>query len=196
MELRTVTGPGVTPHLGEVARLRIEVFREYPYLYDGDPTYEADYLAGYATSERSVFVLAFDGATVVGASTGMPLADESPAFQKPFVERRIPLEGVFYFGESVLRKEYRGRGLGHRFFDAREAHASSHGFSITAFCAVERAHDDPLRPPDHRDNDAFWRKRGYEKQPGMTCVLEWKQIDEATPSPKSLCFWLRKFTGP
>ena len=192
MELRTFTGPSVLPHLADVARLRIEVFREFPYLYDGDPGYESSYLEGYAKSDSSLFVLAFDGTDVVGASTGMPLSDEGEAFKKPFLERNMALGEVFYFGESVLLKPYRGRGLGHAFFDAREAHAKSLGFSVAAFCAVERAASDPRRPPDHRDNDAFWTGRGYQKQPGMVCHLEWQQIDESAPSSKSLCFWLRK----
>ncbi len=195
MEVRTFQGPEVTPYLPDVARLRIEVFREYPYLYDGNATYEAEYLSIYAKSARSVFVIALDEGRVVGASTGMPLSDESAAFQKPFVEQGITLEDVFYFGESVLQQSHRGRGLGHRFFDAREAHARALGFSMTAFCAVEREKDDPRRPAGQRDNDAFWLKRGYQKQRDMRCALSWKQIDEAAESEKSLCFWLRRFDG-
>ncbi len=195
MEVRTFQGPEVTPYLPDVARLRIEVFREYPYLYDGNATYEAEYLSIYAKSPRSVFVIALDEGRVVGASTGMPLAEESAAFQKPFTEHGIALDDVFYFGESVLEKSQRGRGIGHRFFDAREAHANAHGFSLTAFCAVERETNDPRRPAGQRDNDAFWLKRGYQKQPDMRCSLSWKQIDEAAESPKSLCFWLRRFDG-
>lgn len=195
MEVRTFQGPEVTPYLPDVARLRIEVFREYPYLYDGNLSYEAEYLSGYAKSPRSVFVIAFDEGRVIGASTGMPLADESAAFQKPFIERGIALSDIFYFGESVLEKAQRGRGIGHRFFDAREAHAQAHGFPITAFCSVERSASDLRRPAAHRDNDAFWLKRGYQKQPDMVCTLSWKQIDEAEESQKSLCFWLRRFDG-
>jgi GNAT superfamily N-acetyltransferase len=192
MQIRTFTGPEVATHRADVARLRIEVFREYPYLYEGNANYEAEYLARYAQSERSLFVLAFDGPLVVGASTGMPLSDESAPFQKPFIERNLPLTEVFYFGESVLSRSYRGRGLGHRFFDEREAHARAHGFSVTAFCAVERDEDDPRRPSDYRPNDAFWLKRGYEKQPSMTCELKWKQLGDKLPSKHQLCFWLRR----
>ncbi len=191
MEIRTFTGPDVASHLEDVARLRIEVFRDYPYLYDGTASYEADYLTAYANSAKSLFVLAFDGSRVVGASTGMPLAEESAPFQKPFTLRNLPLGEVFYFGESVLSRAYRGQGIGHRFFDEREAHARAHGFVMTAFCAVERADDDPRRPEGYRPNDVFWQKRGYQKQPGMTCELEWKELGSELPSLHSLCFWLR-----
>jgi GNAT superfamily N-acetyltransferase len=192
MIVRALRGDAVVPHLADVARLRIEVFRAYPYLYDGDAGYEQKYLATYAHSPDSVFVLAFDGGRVVGASTGIPLAHDGDAFQQPFRARGLDVERVFYFGESVLLPEYRGRGLGHRFFDEREAHARRLGrFDTTAFAAIDRAADDARRPDAHRDNDAFWLKRGYVRQPGMTMRLAWKEVGEAVESEKPLTFWLR-----
>jgi hypothetical protein len=72
MAIDTFTGAEVEPWLHAVAALRIAVFREWPYLYDGDLDYEARYLATYAASAASLFVLAFEHDKVVGASTGIP----------------------------------------------------------------------------------------------------------------------------
>ncbi len=192
MLIRTFTGPSVTAYLPAVAALRIAVFRDYPYLYDGDPAYEASYLATYAKSAGSVFVLAFDGERVVGASTGIPLEDETDAIRAPFVARGIVPREVFYFGESVLLAEYRRRGIGHRFFDEREAWAVRlGGFSMTAFCAVVRDDDDPRRPPQYRSNEMFWIARGYTKQAGMHCRIDWKEIGAEVATGQQLAFWLR-----
>ncbi len=190
--LESLRGAQLLPHLDDVARLRIAVFRDWPYLYAGDLGYERDYLAAYAASPDSVFVLARDGAgEVVGASTGLPLADDAPAFSQPFRERGLPVEQVFYFGESVLLPRWRGRGIGHAFFDRREAHARDLGrFGWTAFCAVDRDDGDPRRPAGHRPNDAFWGKRGYARAPGMTMQLPWDEIGRGE-IPHSLTFWLR-----
>jgi len=192
VRIDTRAGEEVRPYLEALARLRIAVFRDYPYLYDGDMAYEQRYLDAYARSRGSVFVLAFDQDEVVGCSTGIPLADEVPAIVQPFAERGMTPGEVFYFGESVLLPSYRGQGIGHRFFDERERHARSlGGCRWTAFCAVERADEDARRPQDYRSNDAFWIKRGYRRQDDMFCTRDWTETGAVKPTSHSLRFWLR-----
>ncbi len=184
-------GAELLPVLDDVARLRIDVFNAWPYLYQGNVDYERDYLAAYAATPDAVCVVARAGDEVVGASTGLPLLDDGPAFRQPFEAAGIDPAQVFYFGESVLLPAWRGRGIGHAFFDAREAHARVLGrFAMTAFCAVDRATDDPRRPPGHRDNDVFWRKRGYSRQPGMTMQLRWEETGRGDVL-HPLTFWTR-----
>jgi len=192
IDIRTFIAADVQPHLDAVAALRIAVFRDWPYLYAGDADYERRYLATYAQSARSLFVLAFDGERVVGASTAIPLADETDAIRAPFAAHGWVADEVLYFGESVLLPEYRGRGIGHRFFDEREAHARRlGGFLSTAFCSVERRADDPRRPEDHRPNDAFWRERGYAPLPGLRCELDWPEVGGGESIAHALQFWAR-----
>ena len=88
------TGAEVERHIPDVARLRIEVFCEFPYLYDGDMQYEAGYLRTYSASKDSVVVLAFDGERIVGASTAVPLRHETDEAKRPFVIKDIRVEGL------------------------------------------------------------------------------------------------------
>lgn len=196
LTIEVLRGAQVLPQLEAVAALRMTVFAQWPYLYQGDAGYERDYLAAYAASPGSVFVLARTPAgEVVGASTGLPLVDDGPGFAAPFAAAGIDPASVFYFGESVLLPAWRGQGLGHAFFDARERHAQAlGGFALTAFAAVERADDDPRRPSGHRDHAMFWAGRGYTRQPGLVMQLAWQEVGHASIDHR-LTFWTRPLPG-
>lgn len=192
IELQLVTGKALLPWLDALAALRIRVFRDFPYLYDGSLEYEREYLREYADSALSLIVLALDEGRVVGCSTGMPLVDADAAFRQPFEKVGYDPASLFYFGESVLDSAYRGRGLGHRFFDLREAHATHHGFAQSSFCAVERPAGHPRQPDHYRPLDGFWTRRGYRRHPELKADFVWKDLDQETETAKSLVFWLRR----
>jgi len=187
-----LTGEALQGHLDDLSRLRIEVFRDYPYLYHGELAYERRYLAGLSTSRNAVIVVASEDGFVVGASTGAPLADQPAEIIAPFREHGDDVGGIFYFGESVLRRSHRGRGIGVRFFDLREAHARRLGFAMTVFCAVIRPEGHPRRPADHVPLDAFWRHRGYAPLSGYQCAISWRELGEDGESPKPMQFWHRR----
>jgi GNAT superfamily N-acetyltransferase len=192
LRIRRLTGAAVLPYLRDLARLRISVFREYPYLYDGHLDYEEQYIRAYTASPTSVFVLVFDTTRVVGVATGLPLCDADPAFAAPFVASGDDPARFFYFGESVLLPAYRGQGLGHRFFDEREAHARAlGGFQATTFCAVERPAEHPHRPADYQPHDAFWARRGYVRRPDLLASFSWQDLGEPAESSKPMVFWVR-----
>ena len=191
IETRVLTGAALDAALDDVARLRIAVFRDWPYLYDGSVAYERDYLQTYRDSPGAILVGAFDGTRLVGAATGTPMEDHAEDFATAFAATGVPLDQVFYCAESVLLPEYRGRGIGHRFFDLREAHARALGRSHSAFCSVMRPEDHPARPANYRSNDVFWRKRGYEPLPGVIAEFSWRDLGDSRESRKPLQFWMR-----
>lgn len=191
MQTRVLTGPALDAALDDVAALRIAVFRDWPYLYEGSLDYERRYLDSYRSSPGAVVVGAFDGPRLVGAATGTPLEDHAEDFAAPFAPTGLPLDSVFYCAESVLLPAYRGRGLGHAFFDLREAHARALGRRFSAFCAVIRPEDHPLKPKTYRPLDAFWRKRGYAPMPGVIAHFRWTDVGQTGETEKPLQFWGR-----
>jgi GNAT superfamily N-acetyltransferase len=192
MRVERLTGAALAEALPEVARLRIEVFRAWPYLYDGDAAYEEAYLQPYRESDAAILVGAFDGERLVGAATGTPMEDHAADFAAAFAGQGVALEDIFYCAESVLLPGYRGRGIGHAFFDAREDHARALGRSYCAFCGVIRPEDHPLRPEGYRPLDPFWRKRGYAPLPGAVAEFSWKDIDQPAETTHELQFWMRR----
>lgn len=190
--LRLLRGQEIAARLDDIARLRIRVFRDWPYLYDGDPDYERDYLATYVDEATALVVGAFDGDRMVGASTASALAAHKADFAESFTDTPLPLSDVYYLAESVLLSDYRGHGLGHAFFDKREAEARRLGFPVAAFCAVVRPEDHPLRPSDHRPLDPFWRGRGYTPLNGVVARFSWRDLGDAEETVKPLQFWSRR----
>jgi len=191
IDVRPLTGADLEPALEDVARLRMTVFRDWPYLYDGSFDYEYRYLQSYRESAGAILVGAFDGARLVGAATGAPMEDHAEDFARAFDGQGIVLEDIFYCAESVLLPSYRGQGIGHAFFDAREAHASALGRKYSAFCGVIRPDDHPIKPADYRPLDGFWRKRGYQKLPDVIAHFDWTDIGETAQTSKPLQFWMR-----
>ncbi|MEO9612653.1 MAG: GNAT family N-acetyltransferase [Nitratireductor sp.] len=176
----------------ELARLRMTVFRDYPYLYEGDAAYERRYLATYFAADKAAVIGAFDGDRLVGAATAAPLAQHFEAFAEPFAERGLDVATFYYFGESVLLKPYRGQGAGVRFFAEREAAARGFGFDACVFSAVMRPEDHPRRPPDYQPLDGFWRKRGYRPINGLVTEFSWREIGAAAETQKPMAYWMRR----
>ena len=195
VRVERLTGARLQALLPDLARLRITVFRAFPYLYDGSLDYEERYLQTYVRAEDSVLVGAFDGNRVIGASTGLPLAHEPPSLTDTFTAHGFEVAKVFYFGESVLLPDYRGHGVGVAFFREREAHARTLGrFAFASFCGVVRPPEHPRRPPDYVPLDAFWHKRGFAPVPGMVGSLTWRDLDAVEETAKPMQFWVKALT--
>ncbi|WP_298200612.1 GNAT family N-acetyltransferase [Novosphingobium sp.] len=192
IEVRPLTGAEIGAAIDDLAGLRIAVFADFPYLYAGDPAYERDYLREFAAAPDAVLVAAFDGARIVGAATASPMAAQKAEFRAPFEARGIDTATLFYFGESVLLADYRGRGIGHAFFDHREARARDCGAGAATFAAVIRPADHPARPAGYRPLDAFWTGRGYAPVPGLVTELAWQEHGEPDESPKPMQYWMRR----
>jgi GNAT superfamily N-acetyltransferase len=192
LEVKSLFGEEIVGVLPDLARLRIIVFRDWPYLYDGTIAYEEKYLAKLAAAKGAVCVIARDGLEIVGASTAAPMIEHADEFAEPFEKAGYDISKIFYCGESVLLKSHRGHGLGNAFFDHREAQARRlGGFTHSTFCRVVRPDDHPLKPKDYRPLDDFWRKRGYAPVEGLIATYAWKDIDQPAETDHEMQFWMK-----
>lgn len=189
LRIEPVTGAAVAGVIDGLAQLRGQVFRDWPYLYEADPDYERRYLADYVSGD-AVIVTAHSGNQLVGAATGMPLRQHVDNLSTALSGFFDDLNDVFYCAESVLVSEFRGQGVGHRFFDLREAYARQSGFTHSVFCAVTRPEAHPARPKDYRPLDGFWRARGYRRLEA-TAMLSWRDLGDREETEKPMIFWAR-----
>lgn len=193
MIVRPLTGDDLEQALPALARLRIEVFRSFPYLYAGSAAYEETYLRSFAAARDAFIVVAEEDGQIVGCATGSAIDGHHGEFAAPLAAEGYDLASTFYFGESVLKEGARGRGLGHAFFDAREAHARARGYARACFCAVERPAGHPLRPEGYSPLDAFWQKREYRKLPGITTSFAWPTEPGGPDQTHPMAYWMREF---
>lgn len=193
IRIASFTGPAAHGYIPDLARLRLEIFRDFPYLYDGDMTYEKAYLQTLLEAPDSLIVIAFDGKQVIGASTAMPMENETENIKDPWIQNGYDPGKIFYFGESVLQKNYRGKGIGVRFFEEREKWARQLGrFDLLTFCGVVRAEDHPLRPAHYQPLDQFWEKRGFSPTEDLNCQMSWKDLGQTEETSKTLHFWFKR----
>jgi|SRR5579862_3226096 len=192
IHVRSFTGPHLKTYLHSIAKLLAEVFREYPYHQETNMEQQIKHIKDAAAHKESIAVLIFDNTTLVGASIGVPLVAESKEIQTPFLEQQLPIQNYYFFSASVLLKPYRGRGIGHHFFDVREAHVLHFKkYSHICFCSPLRPEPDPERPEDFLPLDDFWRKRGYIHHPDMQCHLPWTPVNTQHSETKTMTFWLK-----
>ena len=84
LHLLHLHGPELMPYLSALGALRLQVFREFPYLYDGTLEDERHYLQTYVESPSSLVVLVLDGETAVGATTCLRMSEAEPPFRACF----------------------------------------------------------------------------------------------------------------
>lgn len=176
--------------LNEVARLRLSIFREFPYLYEGTAESEAEYLQTYAQAPGALLILARDGERVVGACTAVPLVHEVEELQRPFRAAGIDPAQVLYIGEALLEDGYQGQGLGGELVDRAEAHADALGLPLVVAAMVQRPIGHPLMPAGWRSPRNFVERRGYVMRPELDTTLTWQEVSEDSPSPKPMRFWV------
>lgn len=196
IKIRTLTGAGIKTYIPSIVKVRNEVLKEYPYLRVGHAEEDTKYFKRLCQSKDSIAVLVFDGPKIVGVSTGTPLDEHPTPLQKTFLEQDLDPAEFYYFGTCTLLKPYRGRGIAHHFFDLREEHAKHlKRFNKICLSSVIRPKNHHKKPKDYVSLDSFWKKRGYVERKDLIGKLAWCEVDEKTPSPKPLVFWVKELVG-
>lgn len=189
IQLRTFHASEAKEVFEDLADLRIEIFKSFPYLYLGERDYEKKYLERYFLSTSFFLAALYDKDQMVGATTAIKLSEETDEIKAPWLAAKCKIENCFYFGESLLLENYRGQGYGNLFFDLREQHAlKDTTIESTLFCSVVRPMTHPLKPKNYLPHDAFWLRRGYTPQQ-VFCSMTWQDTDQKTPTEKNMQFW-------
>ncbi|MDY0217456.1 MAG: GNAT family N-acetyltransferase [Bacteroidales bacterium] len=193
MEIKVVSAQEIESYIDIIANLRITIFKEYPYLYDGDYTYEQKYLKKFLETPDSLICVAYDENQIVGAITALPLKYEDELIKKPFLNQGISMDTVYYYSEALILQEYRKKGIGIKMFKMAEEKIISMGkYTFFTFAAIERNENHPQKPKDYQSPYPFFGKIGFQQRRDLVCQMSWKEIDQTQESIKSLYFWTKK----
>ncbi len=196
LEYLKLNGQEARQYTEELAQLRLKVFHDFPYLYEGNLEYEKNYLETYFQAQHSFILLVRHGEQIVGATTAIWADEEEASFRGAFMQHGLDPKKILYFGESILLSQYRGLGVGKVFFEEREKFARSLGFiNLMSFCAVQRDLKDSRVPKDYRPLDSFWESQGFKKEIGLQTEYEWPDVGESSSSKKTMQFWVKWLKG-
>lgn len=191
-KIKLLRGREIIPYIHKIAQLRIAIFREYPYLYEGDMSYEERYLLMYSRTEGAILVIAEDNDEVVGAITGLPLTESMKEIKSLFIEKNIPAGGIFYLGEIIFLPEYRSKNIGYMMYQQFEKAVKEMEFyEKIALCEVVRTENNLTKPLDYKSLNSFWHRQGYVKNPDLVVDFSWKEIGAVEETKHPMVFWIK-----
>lgn len=171
-------GHKAEPSLEAIASLRLDIFREYPYLYEGLRDDELRYLRSYAEKPGACVILVEDAGKTIGAATGMPLKHEDQHLLDSFAGTAHLIDKSYYVGELLFYRDYRHRGFGSRLLARIEEYVRSLGpYSHLVCMTVMRPPDHLLCPADYAPIERFLARTGFVPMAGITSTIAWREID-------------------
>lgn len=173
-------------YLAQLAEMRIQVFREYPYLYEGSLEYEFDYLDRYAKCPSAVLLALLDREGAAhGFCTGIPLEFEDPELASP-----VPGDHShsFYIGEILLSPQARAQGWGALLLEQMIITSQAKGFVRHLLYTVVEPREH--RPTPYHSPASLWRKMGFALT-GIQAEFAWKRWDQQSAQNHRMDLWIR-----
>ena len=108
IDVRALRGEALEAALDDVARLRIAVFRKWPYLYDGTLEYERNYLTTYRDNPGALLI-GPPGVTKSHAAKALALSAVQRGFKVLYREAHTLIEEIHLARELGEIKKYRSQ---------------------------------------------------------------------------------------
>lgn len=183
IHVETFQGKDIAVHSQEIVNLCNQIYREYPYFYNGDDAEYTAYLKTYSQSENAVITLAFDGDIVVGLAAGIPMTDTREFYQQTLKDHRFDLLSIFYLGEFGLHPAYKDQGIEEAMYQTIEDFARHDGrFKAVYVWELDKPADSELKPAGFLPRDDFWENLGFKKHPRLEFEILWTNIGDDVES--------------
>lgn len=196
-QFKLLYGPEIKDEINFIAQQRIDIFKEYPYLYEGNFETEIAYLMWFVEQRDSCAAIAYKDNNPVGFITGISFVAFENHFKGSkdiFIKASLDPSAYYYFCEVIVKPEHRRNSIAKRLFALLEAHAKSQGYR--AGCFVNESHEDhPLKPADYKDLTSLFHALGYTKT-NLSIMFKWQtlaQNGKIEELEHILTYWLKDF---
>lgn len=193
-EFEIAINKDIEKYIDLIAQWRIEYFREFPYLYQGNLDYERKYLRHYALDPKATVIVARHQNEILAAVTGIPLSSETSIIADlKHLHKDVSLDEYYYLGEIIIPPRFRRIGLMRSLCEKQELIVKEWGFSKMCLLTVDREKDHPLAPANYKSSDDKFAHLGYHKT-NMTIELHWSTIqadDSVKDKENPLVMWVK-----
>lgn len=191
LHVETYKGAEIAPYTNKIVQLSNDLFKKYPYLYDGSDAEYTKHLTSYAQSKHGVVSIAFDGNKVIGVATGIPLSEAWEKYQQPFRKKGENIDKIFYLGELLVSPEYTGKGLGQQMTKNVEQFAKGRGYTTITAQVIDEKSVKETAPQNHYSMTNVLKKLNYQERPEINLVSYWTNVNESKESPHQMLYWTK-----
>lgn len=195
LEIALHRGDALGAWIDRTARMRLEVFSGWPYLYEGTLEIERKYFEAFQGRSGAVVVEARLDGEFAGLATAIAFERDLYILSRSKEIFRAAGEdpgAFFYLGELLVEPRCRGRGIGRALLEEVRAEGRSQGLSRCCLMAVERPLDHPSRPRDFREPVPLWVEAGFRRLAGTALFPYPTRLPggDVADLPNPMRFWV------
>jgi GNAT superfamily N-acetyltransferase len=193
IKVETFHGKEISSHTQQIINLCNMIYREYPYLYNGDDADYTSYLESLSQLNDAIICLAFDDKKAVGLAIGIPMSETRDVYKPPLIKQGYDLNSVFYLGEFGLKPEYRGQGIEEAMYRKIEDFAKKSGkFNTLCLWEIDNSSNSQQQPLGYIPRDDFWKNLNFVRHQDLNFVLFWQNINDNHETPHLAVYSIKK----
>jgi hypothetical protein len=178
--IQVTRGADCASHMRTLTALRLSTFKEFPYLYIGDESYENIYSSGFPSNPDTLFAIAYVDDEFAGILTGTPLEaimENEPEAVYTWNNANADISKYFYYGEVIVVQKFRKSDIATLLARALEKEIPNLGYQNVCFITVDREENHPLRPENYQSIEKFLPRKGYSET-NMKSYYAWPTLQE------------------
>lgn len=173
-------GCEIAPYTQQIVELCNAIYREPPYLYNGEDEEYTAYIESYSQSNDAIICLAFDNEKAVGLAIATPMLKTRDLYKKTLLEHGYELDSLFYLGEFGLNSNYHNCGIEEAiYYKIENLVRKADAYSMICLWEIEDLYQKNFEDTPGHD---FWNKLGFLRHREVNFEISWTNIGDSKES--------------